>query len=232
MPIRAVLIDKDGTILDVEASWGHATLAVIRTLADGDPLLASRLVELAMVDPATGRFDPRSPIIAGSAAEYGPPWAEALGRPAGPAFFSEIDALYRALGRAHLTPLPGAAAAIEALHRRGLPLGLATNDAEANARENLADLGLAACFSFVAGYDSGHGSKPGPGMVVAFAEHAGVSPAEVALIGDSLHDLIAARSAGAVAVAVTSGKADEAELAPLADVVAADLAGAVRAIGL
>jgi phosphoglycolate phosphatase len=232
MPIRAVLLDKDGTLLDVEASWGRATVAVIRALTNGEEHQARRLAEIAMVDEATGRFHPESPIIAGSAADFGPSWAAVLERVSGPAFFAEIDALYRALGRASLTPLPGAADAVRRLYARGVPIGLATNDAEANARDHLETLGIAACFGFVAGYDTGHGAKPGPGMVLAFAAHAGCDVAEVALVGDSLHDMIAARSAGAVAVAVTTGMASADALAPVAHIVAPDIAVALDRLGV
>jgi phosphoglycolate phosphatase len=41
-------------------------------------------------------------------------------------------------------------------------------------------------------------------MVLAFAAHLGVDPAAVALVGDSTHDLHAARAAGAIGIAVAS----------------------------
>ena len=79
-------------------------------------------------------------------------------------------------------------------------------------------LGALERFDFIAGYDSGHGLKPGPGMVLAFAETVGIAPHEVAMIGDSLHDLGAGRSAGAgLVVGVLTGPAVAAELAPHAD---------------
>ena len=228
MPIRAVLLDKDGTILDVEATWGRTTVAVIRKLADGDAALADRLVALAMVDPATGRFDPEarsSPARRPTTDRPGP--RRSAARPVPPSSPRSTRSTASSAGRTSRR-FPARSRPSRHCTERGVPLGLATNDAEENARDNLDDLGVAAFFSFVAGYDSGHGAKPGPGMVIAFAEHAGVEPGEVALIGDSLHDLIAARSAGAVAVAVTTGMAGADELRPLADVLANDLAAAVR----
>ena len=76
---------------------------------------------------------------------------------------------------------------------------------------------------FVAGYDSGHGAKPAPGMVQAFAREIGADPSEIALVGDTLHDLDCARAAGAVAIAVLSGVATREDLAPHADYVIADI---------
>jgi phosphoglycolate phosphatase len=61
-------------------------------------------------------------------------------------------------------------------------------------------------------------------MVLAFARALDVAPARLALVGDSRHDLEAARAAGALAVAVLSGPATRAELASLADHVVEDIA--------
>jgi phosphoglycolate phosphatase len=231
MPVCAVLFDKDGTLVDFEATWGEATLAVLRHLADGDADMYQRLVALARIDPASARFHPASPIIAGSAADFGPDWADTLGLPGGAAFFAEIDRLYRTYAGTSLTPIAGAIDAVKRLAAYGVPLGLATNDAEASARDHLDAFGILDRFAFVAGYDSGHGPKPQPGMVLAFAEHVGCRPSEVALLGDSLHDLHTARAAGALAVAVTTGLARVEDLAPHADIVAPDLATALRTLG-
>ncbi len=92
-----------------------------------------------------------------------------------------------------------------------------------SARRQIEALGLTPFVDFVAGYDSGHGGKPEPGMVLAFAESLGVSPSRIAVVGDSLHDLAAARAAGAAAVAVLSGPASRADLEPHADVIVADI---------
>ena len=42
-----------------------------------------------------------------------------------------------------------------------------TNDTEAEAEAQLETLGVRHLFGIVIGYDSGHGSKPGPGGVLA-----------------------------------------------------------------
>ena len=54
-------------------------------------------------------------------------------------------------------------------------------------------------------------------MVLAFARQTGVAPARIAMVGDSTHDLDAARHAGAVAIAVLTGPAGRGELSAHAD---------------
>ena len=109
------------------------------------------------------------------------------------------------------------------LRARGLALGVATNDAESPARAHLAQAGVTDFFDFIAGFDSGFGGKPAPGQLLAFARQQGVTPAEVAMIGDSTHDLIAGRAAGMATVGVLTGMAGPADLAHLADVVLPDI---------
>jgi phosphoglycolate phosphatase len=88
-------------------------------------------------------------------------------------------------------------------------------------------LGLADHLDFIAGYDSGHGDKPEPGMILAFGRHVGVAPGEIAMVGDTLHDLRAARAAGALAVAVLTGPAAIEDLEGEADHVLDDIGGLI-----
>ncbi len=99
----------------------------------------------------------------------------------------------------------------------GLALGVATNDAEAPARAHLAAVGQEHAFDFIAGYDSGFGGKPGPGMCLGFAKAVGLVPEHVLMVGDSTHDLEAGRAAGMRTVAVLTGMAEAEVLAPIGD---------------
>ncbi len=227
MTLKALLFDKDGTLIDFDATWGPAGYEVMRALAGPDGAALERLMAVSLFVEAERRFLPASPLVGGSSAEYGPLWAEALGREPGEALYREMDDLFRDWGLRTLTPIGDPAALLAELGGRGYRLGIATNDAEASALAQVEALGLAGLLDFVAGYDSGYGSKPDPGMVTAFARHHGLLPNEVALIGDSVHDLLAARAAGAVAVAVLTGPsklAARAEIEPHADHVLGSIA--------
>ena len=119
-----------------------------------------------------------------------------------------------------LAPLLGRLAAM------GLRIGIATNDTESAARAQLDRLGLAQRFDYIAGYDSGHGAKPEPGMCLAFAARFALAPGQVVMVGDSAHDMAAGRAAGMQCVGVLSGPAGAAaaaELAPLADALLPDV---------
>src|SRR3546814_19083225 len=75
--------------------------------------------------------------------------------------------------------LTGLAETIAALRTRGLALGVATNDSEDSAWGSLAPFGVLDHFSYIVGFDSGHGAKPGPGMVDGFCKASGLAPAAI-----------------------------------------------------
>ena len=203
--IKAVLFDKDGTLLEFNKTWGPAARQVVRQLSGGDMGRLQALTDLVGFAPGSDDLDARSLLVSSATDVYARDWAAVLGRDPTPAFFAEIDALFAQAALTTLAPIPQAAPALARLHQRAVPMGVATNDAELNARQQIAALGFSRFMPFIAGYDSGHGGKPGPGMVLAFATHGGVAPDEVALVGDTLHDIHAAKAAGAKAVAVLTG---------------------------
>jgi len=218
MPIRAILFDKDGTLVDIQATLGPATCDVLRHLAGNDTALFAGLAEVTRVDTTARRLMPGCPVISEATSVYGRTWAQVLGAPYTAEFGREIDRLYLDASLTHLHALGDPQTVLRALKQRGYALGVMTNDAEANTRAQLRRLGIEGFLEFVAGYDSGLGTKPDGAPVLAFAASAGVAAGEVAVIGDSPHDLIAARAAGAAAVGVLSGPSDAAALAPYADV--------------
>ena len=111
------------------------------------------------------------------------------------------------------------------LRARGLKLGVATSDGRRAAEATLQGFGVLELLDFIAGYDSGHGIKPDPGMVLAFCEQVGLVPGEVAVVGDNLHDLEMGRRAEAgLLIGVLSGTSGRPELAPAADHLLASVA--------
>ena len=51
MPIRAILFDKDGTLVDFQRTWGPATHTVMTQLCNGDSAAFERLAAVSLYDP-------------------------------------------------------------------------------------------------------------------------------------------------------------------------------------
>jgi len=223
MPIRAVLFDKDGTLLDYHLTWGPINVAAADIAAAGDRVLADRLLALGGMDRTSMITRPGSLLAAAHTVEIATAWA-AAGSPLPLDDLSRrLDALFTASATGSV-PIGDLDACFSALRAAGLALGIASSDNEASVRLMLDHLGLAHHMSFVTGYDSGHGVKPGPGMVLAFAAALGLQPSEIAVVGDNSHDIDMGRSAGAgLVIGVLSGTGDAATLAPIADACLADI---------
>ena len=218
--VRGVLFDKDGTLFDFHATWSVWTLRFIDDLAGPDAALRARLGKALGFDPERSRFEPWSPIIASTPDEIA---ATIQPHISGVKANWLVDRMNATSAVADLVPAVDLKSVLGALRSRGLRIGLATNDGEVPARAQLEATGITELFDFVAGFDSGHGGKPAPGMILAFARAMGITPHETAMVGDSRHDLEAAHSAGARPVGVLTGLASREDLAPLAEVVLPDI---------
>ncbi|MEM9049101.1 MAG: HAD-IA family hydrolase [Pseudomonadota bacterium] len=220
--LRGLLFDKDGTLFGFQESWGPAFSGLLAQLEGlgADPAALAGAIGF---ERRTQRFAPHSPVIAGTPDDLAALVAPHVPKEALDGLLALVETWSGAVAMAPVTDL---AALMSKLGDAGYALGVATNDAEAAARAHLGN--LASRFGYLAGFDSGHGAKPGPGMVTAFIEAAGLAPHQVAMIGDSLHDLRAAEAAGARRIAVLTGVAPAQALAPHADLVLdsiADLPG-------
>jgi phosphoglycolate phosphatase len=219
--IAGILFDKDGTLFDFHATWAGWASSLLLDLAGDDADRATVLGRAVGYDMTTRTFARDSVAIAGTPEDIGTALLTHLPGASPAGLVARMNTL---AATAHMIPVAPLAPLMTQLRDRALRIGLATNDAEAAARSHLAAAGIEALFDFVAGYDSGFGTKPGPGMLLAYAERCGLAPGQVVMVGDSRHDLLAGRAAGMRTVAVLTGLALHEDLAPLADAVLPDIA--------
>lgn len=220
MPLDALLFDKDGTLFDFAKTWNGWAAMVLDHLAKGDAQTMQAMAEVIRYDLEQRAFFPDSLVIAGTNDEV----AEVLAPFVADMQVAEVAAyLARSAASAELAPAVPLAPFLDGLRAQGIVLGVMTNDAEVSALNQLERAGVLDRFAFVAGCDSGHGAKPDPDPLLAFCAATGIAPARTAMVGDSLHDLVAGAAAGMQRIGVLTGMAEREELAPHADVVLPDI---------
>ncbi len=228
--IKGILFDKDGTLLDYAASWTPINARAAAIASRGDPGLAVRLLAVGGADRHGGSVLADSVLAAGNTAEIASAWVQAGAPMAAAALTADLDALFRAAAQT-VVPVTDLARLFGRLRGRGLRLGIASSDNEAAIRATAARFGIDGLVDYVAGYDSGHGTKPGPGMVQGFCRETGLAPEEVAVVGDNRHDMAMGRSAGAgLMVGVLTGTGTRETLAGLADLCLDSIAGLEAAL--
>lgn len=185
LSVRAVLLDLDGTLLDTALDLHAATNGM---LAD----LGRLPVGIEDIRAYVGRGIPNlvKRVLAGN--------LEAADDPALPpehALASFRKHYAEVNGRAS-KPFPGVMAGLTALKARALPLGVITNKAGAFTSVLIERTGIAPFLDVVVSGDLLPKPKPDPMPVIWACGRLGVSPADALLIGDSVHDFKAGKSAG------------------------------------
>jgi phosphoglycolate phosphatase len=227
-PIRAILFDKDGTLIDYRATWQAANRAAALDLAAAagrDEAFADELLRRLGYEPSTGEFAADSPLLWATNAEIAARWSLSPELAGVGDVGERVERCFADQAAFPPVPVTELAPLFDRLAARGLHIGVATMDGCAAAEATLARLAVREKIAFLAGADSGFGLKPEPGMVLAFCAALGLAPAEVLVVGDHPADLAMARAAGAgLAVAVLTGGCPPAALDGLADLILPSIA--------
>jgi phosphoglycolate phosphatase len=218
MTIKGILFDKDGTLLDFNATWVPVNRAVAQAVAGGDEALAAQLLSAGGQDDGAGMVAPGSLLAAANTRQIAAAWAKLAPGHGFADLVHVMDEIFQREGARSAVPVPGLARSVTRLKGRGLALGIATSDSREGVLATLGPFGILDHFDFIAGYDSGFGAKPDAGMVLGFCDAVGLEPGQVMVCGDNRHDLEMGLSAGAgMVVGVLTGTSAAAHLSGLAD---------------
>lgn len=219
LPVAAVALDLDGTLLDTAEDLAEAANRMMRDLG-----LAPCPPESVRgwIGNGVDRLVKRC-LTGDWSAE---PDAAQFGR-AVPIFKTH----YREVLCATSAPYPGVMDGLAAMRSMGLKLACVTNKPSAFTLPLLEGTGLSPWLDAVVCGDQVARKKPDPEPYLRAAELLGVVPGEMLVIGDSVNDIVSARKAGCPVFAVPygyNGGQDAAELG--ADAVVASLAEAAARI--
>ncbi|MGH7560716.1 MAG: HAD-IA family hydrolase [Gemmatimonadales bacterium] len=120
-----------------------------------------------------------------------------------------LIATYREYNLTHhdgrVTAYPGVVEMVRAVRAGGFRTGLVTSKNRPGALRGLKLIGLEADVDVVIGADEVANPKPHPEPVLAACRLLGVEPGRALYVGDSVHDMVSGRAAGALTAAVLWG---------------------------
>jgi phosphoglycolate phosphatase len=231
--IKAILFDKDGTLIDFNDTWFALYQKLAMEVASGDVELGTQLLARGGYDARSHTFTPGSELAAGTTPGIVRLWLPDASE-------SEFEQWCARLNRAFIEEGPLAAVPVKDLeqtlvflHGGGIKLGVVTNDLEQAAENTMQRFGLRHLFSAVLGYDSVPDPKPAAGPVLKFCRDHDCHPSEVLVIGDNGHDIEMARNAGAgYAIGVMTGTGTREVLSRGSDAVLQSIADLPEWLGL
>ncbi len=214
--VKGIVFDKDGTLFDFNLSWADWAQRIITILSEKNNVAVIELADILGFDLKKKRFRAGSNFIAGTLAETVRKLTNALKNETEASL--ENFLLWEATNQTQ-SAVTSLIPTLLTLKKHNFVLGVATNDAESAAIAHLKKANIYKYFDFLAGYDSGYGSKPDPGQINAFCTKMKLEPNEVVMIGDSTHDLAASLSAGTIPIGVLTGPATKSELEPYSSII-------------
>lgn len=237
IPCKGILFDKDGTLLDLLATWGTWAELVMRGMEEhltiiGTDFMGDRNRVLGTQHDAEGKllgYDPAGPLTMATEEESygilawqfyaaGVPWNEALTR------VKSItkEAMNELRRRRTAQPLPGLLSFLQQCADVSLKLGVVTSDGYETTKEHLEWLGVDHYFGTVVTRDSVTNGKPAPEMAELACQELGLAPEETVIIGDSNADMQLGKGAGLLLTIGISASVDDRSHLIDADVIISD----------
>jgi phosphoglycolate phosphatase len=194
-PLRAVLFDLDGTLLDTAAD-------IARALNRVHEERGWAALPVSDVSRMIGRGSPI--LIERAAAALGHPLSAEDQAHMVERFFEHYGSLEET-NESDAQPYAAVADTLEMLHRAGMPMAVVTNKQQRFARALLERLNLMRFVRVLVGGDTCERRKPDPQPLLFACQSLGVAPTDALMVGDSINDVTAARAANIPVVCVPYG---------------------------
>jgi phosphoglycolate phosphatase len=193
-PIRAAIIDLDGTMVDTADDFTAALNAMLVRVGIEQSIAREEVVDYV----GKGSENLIRSVLAARL-----PHAQAVAQ------FDDALAIYQSeyakINGRQSTLFPEVKEGLDAMRELGIPLACVTNKPHRFAVELLGHFGIAEYFKVVLGGDSLPLKKPDPLPMLTACERLDVEPREAVAIGDSENDALAGRAAGLATLTVPYG---------------------------
>ncbi|MEN1938448.1 HAD family hydrolase [Paenibacillus sp. 102] len=222
--IKAILFDKDGTLMDFHSIWIKVAEELVSEFVQSYKLPESLQGSLLKEIGVEGAYvNPHSALAAGTSFDIAQIFCKHISS------VTEYDMhhwisekLFTLMyeHRSHMRMTADLPKLLQVLKEKGFILGIVTADDFAPTELFLKQCQLESFFDYIVASDTFPAQKPDKQIVESFCEEFGLDPREVVVVGDTPTDLHLAKNSGACyAIGVLSGTGDLQTLAPLADIV-------------
>jgi len=220
---KAIIFDKDGTLIDFNFMWGGWTAHLAGQIQRASGIDSYAALSCAFgFDPQTNKTLPDGLLASAPMDELRRAAKETLrglglSRRAAESLLSECWRIPDPESLAR--PLANLRVLFSALRENKIKIGIITSDNRAPTLATLRALDLESYLDGLICADDGFAPKPAPDSILKMCADWGVTPAHVMMVGDTARDMHTARAAGiGRAVGVLSGVAGAADLFSVSDV--------------
>ena len=214
--IKGFLFDKDGTLIDFKTIWlpvVNDTAKMVAGLYNKESKVEELLQSIGVKED---HIEPNGVLASKTAEDIARNWYDVIKPPVFyEAFCEEIKVgflLKTHANKESIKLLPGIREMLERLKQQGFRLGIATADTTEITEFMLTQVGVRELFEFIGTDDGITPNKPDTAHLERFCSVTGLVNTEVAVVGDSLCDMLFGKSFGAYTIGVLSGTGEWSKL--------------------
>ena len=201
--VRLILLDKDGTIIDIHHYWGsmlkeRAQLIVNRWFSDSDSQtkIFNELIDVMGIEIESGRMKPEGPVGVKPRPFIVKVATEVVCKNGVTTEGEEIEKLFKEVDLQtandilpFLKVLPGVYSFIKKCYNLGVQLGVVTTDITQRGRKAIQALEIEPYFQHVIGGDQINNPKPASDSVDIILAKSGLERHKTVVIGDHVVDV-------------------------------------------
>ena len=236
MKTKAILFDKDGTLLNFDAFWISLARVAMRELFDTLGIAFPEQEVLESIGVKDGKTDINGVLVHGTYGDMAEVIHPILVRDGYTGTVTEVrdmaaELFPKLVDAGEILPdcedLQGV---LKQLVDAGLTLAVATSDTPDMTEKCLDALGISEYFSAIYSDDGVSPCKPDPYFAERFCQDFGFDKSEVVMVGDTMTDMNFAKNAGIRVVGIAKNEACREILSVATDKLIYDLSGLYAAI--
>ena len=230
MKTKAIIFDKDGTLLDFDAYWlkaaKHALSKILKSYMAEDVPSDEVMSALGVNDGITSI---KGALCCGTYAQIGTEIQKVLTKYGHSSDVEDViektvEAFDSSVEYGEIKPTcENLGSALKNLKNHGLKLYVVTTDNYFGTEKHLKKLGIRECFDFLYTDDGEYPAKPDPYCIEDLCAKEGYDKSQIVMVGDTLTDVHFAKNGGIKVICVSKSEENTRILEAEADKVVSDV---------